>query len=351
MDDYSLTSLSESKNEWCARLVNSLTPSLIQGFSSIFNEAYKLCQENDEVDKYLMTFQNFLSRVPKWNEEMIDTERKRIEETSNCGYLEDLITCVHIIQLKALSCIRVGQKQKKVDIDIPSANKFIHKCYSNVARKIYTNVYLFEKDLVPLQIQKHNRELEVIIKECILNTVRESMPVEQLLRAYMDETEEVNVEVHEELINTPLEVENINVDNNVDNNVSEANFEVSNDVSDNEVQSDNIEQVNFRQSPETVSITKTEKIAFSDIDKAIDEKGNETNIEAPKTIERLEKIAIENAERRRLNDGDDDDDDDDDDKIKIGSAIDLEPMDINDLNKNSIKINDKPILDNIEVLV
>ena len=82
MDDYSLTSLSESKNEWCARLVNSLTPALIQGVSSIFNEAYKLCQENDEVDKYLMTFQNFLSRVPKWNEEMIDTERKRIEETS-----------------------------------------------------------------------------------------------------------------------------------------------------------------------------------------------------------------------------------------------------------------------------
>jgi hypothetical protein len=338
MDDYSLTSLSESKNEWCARLVNSLTPALIQGFSSIFNEAHKLCQENDEVDKYLMTFQNFLSRVPKWNEDMIDTERKRIEENSNCGYLEDLITCVHIIQLKALSCVRVGQKQKKVDIDIPSANKFIHKCYSNVARKIYTNVYLFEKDLVPLQIQKHNRELEVIIKECILNSVRESMPVEQLLRAYMDETEEVNVEVHEELINTPLEVENLNVDN-----------KVTNDVSEHEVQSDNIENVNFTHNPETVSITKSDKIAFSDIDKAVDVTGNETNIEAPKTIERLEKIAHENAEKRRLEE--EEEDDDDDDKIKIGSTIDLESMDINDLNKPSIKVNDKPILDDIEVLV
>lgn len=346
MDDYSLTSLSESKNEWCARLVNSLTPALIQGFSSIFNEAYKLCQENDEVDKYLMTFQNFLSRVPKWNEEMIDTERKRIEETSNCGYLEDLITCVHIIQLKALSCVRVGQKQKKVDIDIPSSNKFIHKCYSNVARKIYTNVYLFEKDLVPLQIQKHNRELEVIIKECILNSVRESMPVEQLLRAYMDETEEVNVEVHEELINTPLEVENLNEDNKV----SKPNIKVTNDVSEDEVQPDNIEKVNFTQNPETVSITKSEKIAFSDIDKAVDVTGHETNVEAPKTIERLEKISNENAEKRRLEE-EEEEENDDNDKIKIGSTIDLEPMDINDLNKHSIKVNDKPILDDIEVLV
>jgi len=178
-----------------------------------------------------------------------------------------------------------------------------------------------------------------------LNSVRESMPVEKLLRAYMDETEEVNVEVHEELINTPLEVENLNVDNKV----SEPNVKVTNDVSEHEVQSDNIENVNFTHNPETVSITKSDKIAFSDIDKAVDVTGNETNIEAPKTIERLEKIAHENAEKRRLEE--EEEDDDDDDKIKIGSTINLESMDINDLNKPSIKVNDKPILDDIEVLV
>ena len=30
--------------------------------------------------------------------------------------LEDLITCVHIIHL---TCVCVGQQQKKVDIDVP----------------------------------------------------------------------------------------------------------------------------------------------------------------------------------------------------------------------------------------
>ena len=44
---------------------------------------------------------------------IIEEEKKRIIENSGCGYLEDLITCVHIIQLKALTCVRVGQKQKK----------------------------------------------------------------------------------------------------------------------------------------------------------------------------------------------------------------------------------------------
>ena len=59
MDDYLISSLTESKNEWCARLVNTLTPEIIQGLKSIFNEAWKLCEDNDELDKYLMTFQTF----------------------------------------------------------------------------------------------------------------------------------------------------------------------------------------------------------------------------------------------------------------------------------------------------
>ena len=113
MDDYSVASLVESKNEWCARLVNIMTYAVIAGLKSIFEEAWNLCVDNDEEDKYLMTFQTFLSRVPKWNNTIIETERRRILEVSSCAYLEDLITCVHIIHLKALTCIRVGQEQKK----------------------------------------------------------------------------------------------------------------------------------------------------------------------------------------------------------------------------------------------
>ena len=65
MDDYSITSLSESKNEWCARLLNILTPCLIEGIKSVFEESYNMCIENDEEDKYLMTFQNLLNNDAK----------------------------------------------------------------------------------------------------------------------------------------------------------------------------------------------------------------------------------------------------------------------------------------------
>ena len=197
MDDYNLNTITESKNEWCARLVNMLTPCVIEGIKSVFDEAYKMCEENDEEEKYLMTFQNLLNNIPKWSSEIVQSERDRIENSSCCNYLEDLLTCVHITQLKSLTSSRAGIKQKKVDISIPSLNTFIHKAYINVARKIYVNVYLFERDIMPLQTQKNNRELEIIVKECLLNTVRESIPVENILKIYLDETLETDVQVEE----------------------------------------------------------------------------------------------------------------------------------------------------------
>lgn len=197
MDDYNINSIIESKNEWCARLTNILTPCMIEGIKSIFDEAYNMCVENDEESKYLMTFQNLLNNIPKWSSEVVENEKDRIISTSGCSYLEDLITCVHITQLKSLTVTRVGVQQKKINIDIPNLNSFIHKAYIAIARKIYVNVYLFERDILPLQIQKNNRELEIIIKECILNSVRENIPIENILKVYLDETQETDVEIEE----------------------------------------------------------------------------------------------------------------------------------------------------------
>ena len=317
-----MTSLTDSKNEWCARLINILTPVTIQGVKSIFDEAHNLCRENDEMDKYLMTFQTFLSRVPKWNNTIVEAERKRIVEASGCTYLEELITCVHVIQLKTLTCVRVGQKQKKVDIDVPSVDDFIHKIYINVARKLYTNIYLFEKNIAPLQIQKHNRELELIIKECIMNSVRESIPVETILRAYMDETDEHDVEVNEVEEQIPI--------------VEEEEEPVPALVKSTPL-TPVLSQVPLTDNTQT-------RLSFSDIDKAVDVRGIESSVSAPKTLERLESLALMKAHTEE-----DEDDDEDEERLKIGGDISLDISDVNDLNR-PLKILPPPILDDIEIL-
>jgi hypothetical protein len=193
MEDYNTNLLNDSKSEWSIRLMNILCGHVIDGFRSIFNEAIEICETNDEPEKYLMTFQNFLSRIPKWNQNMIDQECGRIKESSKCDYLEDLITCVHVIQLKILSCVRTNNQVKKIDIDIPQFSVFLHNAYINIARKLYSNIYLFQVDASPLEQQKNNREFEVIVQSCILNTIRDNIPIDQLLKQYMDETQEEDV--------------------------------------------------------------------------------------------------------------------------------------------------------------
>jgi len=202
MDDYNVSVLSEAKNEYSLRLVTILYPLVLEGIKSILKEAWELCMTNDEEEKYLMTFQNFLSRVTKWNQTIIDEETTRISIKSNCAYLEDLLTCVHITQLKILTSIRVSQRQKKIELDIPKLSDFIHKVYIKCARKFYASVYLFEQKIPPLEYQKNMRECETICKECILNVIRDNMPVEHILRAYMDES--VEEEIIEEVISAKM---------------------------------------------------------------------------------------------------------------------------------------------------
>ena len=213
MDDYSIASLNDSKNEWCSRLIDILLPYVLHGIQSIFNEACNMCIESNESSKYLMTFQTLLTRIPKWNNTIISEETKRIETSSQCNYLADLISCVHIIQLKSLTCIRVGQKQKQIDINVPSKDLFIHNVYINTARKFYTCVYLFEENIPPLQKQKNNREIEIIVREGIMATIRDTMPVEQILQAYINETEEEHDEI-EEIFTNNYQRNPINIDEN-----------------------------------------------------------------------------------------------------------------------------------------
>jgi hypothetical protein len=334
MDDFSVTSLTESQNEWCARLVSILTPLIIGVFKSIFDEAWKLCAENDEEGKYLMTFQNFIARITKWNPAMIKDETTRIKESSGCGYLEELVTCVHIIKLKSLTCARVGQKQKKISVNVPPLEDFIHKIYINCARKIYTNVYLFDKTCSPLQIQKHNRELELIVKECILLTIRESIPVEQLLRAYLDETQETDVEVEEkeEIIETEIPPEELpSVSHSPDhdmNSVKIGGNEANGIAEENEVQD------------------YKDKLKFNHTDYVMDNRGVETTINAPKTIDRLEELSVMHYKKRAEVEAAESEDDSE--RLNIGDDISLDTFDVFDVNKPTV-LNDDPLID-VEIL-
>lgn len=375
MDDFNLSTLTESRNEYSAMLVSRLTPQIISGIYSIFNEAVQLCQDNDEEEKYLMTFQNFLGRVPKWNQEIVQKETERIISATNCVYLEDLLTCVHVTQLKILTSMRVTNKQKKIEIDIPKLSSFIHKVYIETSRKIYKNVFLFEQNIYPLQKQKNMRELEIIVKECILDVIRDNMPIETILKSYLDETIENSVEEIREEIKE--EVEEIPISQDVDNHVQDKERKNSNDNSNNGEEQyngttidaikkqiadssnsnsdlkiggnkDNNTQENIiiETNDDNSENNTNKKLNFNDNDKVLSYNTNDTSglvttietpktIEAPKNIERLEQISNEKWEQRKLEEEEDDDDNEEqDEKLKIMSDVKLDSLDIQTINDN-----------------
>jgi len=278
MDDTNIVNLNESQHEWAVRLVRLIHTPIYDGIMTMFKEADALCIQSEEPEKYLMTFQNFLSRVPKWNDDIVSKEVTRIIEKSKCTYLEDLLTCVHITHLKILSTVRTSKMQKKVEIDIPKLNVFIHNVYIHIARDLYSNVYLFNKDVQPLVFQQNRNEIIKCIKEAVLNAVRDSIPVDKLLRAYLDETTDL---LKEEKIKEKVEVK--------------------------EVKEEKEEKKN---------------LSFSDNDMAITVDNQHETIHAPKDEKTLEQIAeIRNKERKAM-----EAEEEDEDKIKF--IDDATPIDI-----------------------
>jgi len=320
MDDYTSNILNDSKNEWSILLINYITPHIIDGFRSIFNESLKLCEQNDEIEKYLMTFQNLLSRIPKWNQTIVLAEQERIIKSCNCSYLEDLITCVHIIQLKILSCVRVGNETKKITIDIPDTCSFIHQIYINIARKLYSNIYLFEIDIPPLEQQRRNREFELLVQTCIMNTIRDKIPVETLLRQFIDETQEIEVTRVEKTLNTTAKsleptpdnsVSNMNVNNTTMNNMNMNNM--------------NMDNMNFQNEDENIIEPMQSPIVrpkFTNMNQSMNQSSNEN-------LDELRKSTIKFNSEPSILEIENNSDSLDSDEIKLGepTSISFEDLD------------------------
>ena len=236
--------------------------------------------------------------------------------------------------MKLLTAMRAGTKQKKININIPKIDDFIHKIYIHLSRKVYKKTYLFQKNIPPLEIQRNFNDLENTVKESILNAIRDSIPVETILRAYMDETteEEVIEEIKEQIIENPKK------------------------TTESKPQPEKLETANISNEPKKLEgylgtpgtpgeigtqVAPTGSLKFQDVDYVKNIDGSETTIHSPKDIISLE---MRNANRKI-------DEDEDDDNIKI--KITDENLKIDDFEFEDIGDKDIPdlLIDDIEVLV
>jgi len=245
-----------------------------------------------------------------------------------------------------------------VDIDVPQLNEFVHKVYTHCARKLYTNVYLFERGIPPLSVQKNGRELEIIIKECILDSIRDSIPLEMILRTYMDETIEdhTEIKIKEEIVSQEQVLDEQQPTTSTTTTSSHTNDSAaiaagidpptSTSTSTSTI-SDAFPSSSL--SSLTTAHVSSASIKFNDVDSAIDVNNAEHSIHAPKTEERLEQISNERYMQRKLQE--EDDDDGAQDRLKIGDDVQLDVFDVQPIEEPSRKLNfEAPELDDIEIL-
>ena len=198
MDDLNIPIFAQAKIEYTKQLVDILYPHMYDGVNSIYGEAKTLYSTRTTTPIFLL-FRELLEKVPIWNSEIVDAECSRIVHNSSCDWLDDLITAVFISHTKILTSIGPNQSFQKINVTIPKTSTFIHKAYINGARDLWKNPYLFNEQVPGHEYQRNSKEVENIIKASIEVTIRNLLPVKEILREHLDQSEESSLGTRDDL--------------------------------------------------------------------------------------------------------------------------------------------------------
>jgi hypothetical protein len=167
-------------------LARTLVPHVADGLWSIYDSAKTACERNRQPEKTLQTFQNLLTRIPAWTDEILSKEVDRILVASKCDYIEDLLLGVFVSYIRAFAALQQADSSHvQIDFDRPSLSKFIHAFYKLGARKSWSNAYLFKTLGVTSEQQARNRrDIETMLEATLSETIDGFIPWRDISKAY-----------------------------------------------------------------------------------------------------------------------------------------------------------------------
>ena len=182
--------LVETKKEYTKSLCVVLQPQIYRGIRSIYEDAQEIRNTNK-----LRTFQKLLENIPNWDRVTLSQEYVRISQESNCSYLGELITAVFVCYTKVLTAVQIGVKRARVDLDVPSPEVFIHKCYIECARRFWKEPYLLSTKVSTHEYQRNLRTSEKIINNSIEETIRSLLPIQHIMQQYLRKSSDLQSEI------------------------------------------------------------------------------------------------------------------------------------------------------------
>jgi hypothetical protein len=169
-----------------------LLPHISDGIWSVYDNAKTICEKNNQTDQILKTFQNLLTRIPTWTEDVLTTEVKRITAASKCSYLEELLTGVLITYLRAFAAVQYRSTKDSIEVEFerPPLPKFIHELYKEVARRCWEHAYLFRTFGVTTEQQARNRKEIDELLDTTFDVVLDSfLPWQSIVNTYFSTPE------------------------------------------------------------------------------------------------------------------------------------------------------------------
>ena len=178
MDSGGLNVLVEAKREYLIQLYITMCPAMIEIFEDIYRESAKISKGK----KTLIQFQKLLKEVANWNDHMVHSNCNRI--LTSCNWYNDLLAAVFVSSVKILSSVRLNADGNKISLKMPNNKVFIHGCFIAAAKDLYKNPYIYHDESIE---QERDTELTRRFSKCIEDNVKDTLPVQEILKSCMSQ--------------------------------------------------------------------------------------------------------------------------------------------------------------------
>lgn len=184
-----LTVLVEAKKEYLAQLCCVMCPHMITVFETMYTESTRISKGK----QVLIQFQKLLQEVPNWNNNMISQHVESI--SSSCGWFNDLVAAVFVSYVKILSSVRINSDNKKISLKLPSNDVFILRCFTHAAKDLYKDPYVYHDEM-----SEYDRDANLTRRfiVCIENTVKQLIPIQEILKTYISHKDEIDMNTQAE---------------------------------------------------------------------------------------------------------------------------------------------------------
>lgn len=181
-----LNVLVEAKKEYTAQLCHIMCPIMIETFQALYETAVR----DSKNKKPLLQFQKHLKEVPNWSNAMSKNHSDNI--TDRCAWFSDLLAAVFVSFVKILSSVRLRAENKKISLKVPTNEVFIQTAYNNCAKDLYRDPYVYHEEQ-----SEYERDVQLTKRftECIEATVKELIPVAEILKTYMSADADKNIDL------------------------------------------------------------------------------------------------------------------------------------------------------------